>query len=110
MNAKKNALLVAITLVMAATGATAASANTAWQQHHPRREEVNARLDNQAFRVRQERRHGEISAAEAFRLRQADFRLRMQERRFARHDGGHLTPREQARLNHEENRVSRHIG
>lgn len=110
MNVKKNALLVAITLVMAAGGVTAASAATPWQQSHPQRAEVNARLDNQAVRIRHERRHGDISAAEAFRLHRADHHIRMQERRFAAFHHGHISRYERARLNHEENRVSRHIG
>jgi hypothetical protein len=35
--------------------------------------------------------------------------IRLQERRDARHDGSHLTRREQARLNHEETGVRHHI-
>ena len=38
-----------------------------------------------------------------------DRHIRMHERRFARHDGGHISRFEQARLNHQENRVGRHI-
>jgi hypothetical protein len=34
----------------------------------------------------------------------------MAERRDARHDGGHITRREQARLNHRETKVSHRIG
>jgi hypothetical protein len=35
--------------------------------------------------------------------------IRVQERRDARRDHGHITRREQARLNHEETGVRRHI-
>jgi hypothetical protein len=78
--------------------------------HHAHRVEVNHRLNSQFERIREERRLGEISAAKAHRLHVADRGIRVQERRFARHDGSHLTRAEQARLNHEENRVSHRIG
>jgi hypothetical protein len=110
MNAKKNALLVAIGLVMACTAVTGASAETRFDQTHPRREEVNDRLHNQDLRIHQERRDGELSARQAARLHRADYRVRLQERRFARHHGGHISRAEQFRLNREENRISRHIG
>ena len=110
MNLKKNALLVAMGLLMAGASVTAASADTRWDQHHPRREEVNNRLANQNARIHEERRMGEISAMQAHRLHADDRRIRFQERRFARHDGGHVTLAEQHRLNREENRVSHQIG
>ena len=110
MNAKKSILLVAMGLVMAGASVTAASAETPWQQDHAQRVEVNGRLANQDARIHQERRDGRISRFEAARLHRADYRIRMQERRFARHDHGHISRFERARLNHEENHVSRHIG
>ena len=107
-----------IRLVLIAVAATVslaclagpAMADTPWQAHHPRREEVNNRLANQHARVHREVREGEMSHAQAARLHRADHRIRMQERRMAARHGGHLTRHEQARLNHEENHVSRRIG
>ncbi len=110
MNAKKNALLVVMGLMLAGSAATAASAETPWQANHPRRVEVNHRLQTQNLRIREERRAGEITPAKARRLHAADRRIARQERRFARHDGGHITGAEQHRLNREENKVSRKIG
>ena len=111
MNSKLKTLLAAAGLVVALAGAAgAAQADTRWQAHHPRREQVNNRLAIQNFRIHQERRSGDISAAKAYRLHMADQRIRMQERWFARHDGGHITRAEQMRLNHQENRVSHRIG
>ena len=110
MNAKKNALLVVMGLMLAGSAATGASAETRWQADHPRRVEVNHRLANQNVRIREERRAGDISAAKARRLHIADRHIRREERRFARHDGGHLTRAEQHRLNRQENRVSQRIG
>jgi hypothetical protein len=109
MNVKITPVLAAIGVAISLGAAGAASA-TPWQAHHPRRVEVNHRLNNQFERIRQERKLGLISPAKAARLHAADYRIRTQERRFARHDGSHLTPAEQARLNHEQNRVSHRIG
>jgi phosphoribosyl-dephospho-CoA transferase len=110
MNAKKSALLVAITLVIAGAGATAASADTPWQQNHPAREQVNGRLNNQNARIHQQRREGELTGAQAYRLHLADQRLRLQERSMASYHHGHLTGAQHARLNREENRISHRIG
>ena len=87
-----------------------AMADTPWQAQHPRREEVNNRLANQHARVHREVREGAMSHAQAARLHRADHRIRTQERRMAARHGGHLTRREQTRLNREENHVSHRIG
>ena len=110
MNTTKKALLVAMGLLAACTAATSASAETRWDYNHPRRAEVNERLHNQDMRIHQERREGEVGGVQAARLHRADYRIRLQERRFARHHDSHITRAEQRRLNHEENRVGRHIG
>jgi hypothetical protein len=100
---------VAATLSLACV-AVPAMADTPWQAQHPRREEVNSRLANQRGRIHQEVREGEMSHRQAARLHRTDHRIRMQERRMAARRGGHISPREQARLNREENHVSRRIG
>ena len=100
---------VAATVSLACLAAPA-MADTPWQAQHPRREEVNSRLANQHSRIHQEVKEGEMSHAQAARLHHADHRMRAQERRMAARHGGHLTHREQARLNREENHVSRRIG
>ncbi len=100
---------VAATVSLACLAAPA-MADTPWQAKHPRREEVNNRLGNQNARIHHEVKEGEMSHAKAARLHAADHRIRMQERRMAARNGGHLTKREQARLNRRENRVSHRIG
>jgi hypothetical protein len=110
MNIAKTALLALMGVVLTGTAVTGASADTRWQMNHPRREEVNQRLDNQNRRIHEERREGELNARQAHRLHMADHRIRMQERHFARYHGGHITRGEQHRLNREENRVSNRIG
>ena len=100
---------VAATVSLACLAAPA-MADTPWQAHHPRREEVNNRLGNQNVRIHQEVKEGEMSHAKAARLHAADHRIRMRQRRDAAAHGGHLTRHEKARLNRRENRVSRRIG
>jgi hypothetical protein len=110
MNAKKNLLLVAMGLVLAGGAVGGASATTTgWRVDHPRRAEVNHRLNIQSSRIDKQRHEGKLTAAQAHRLHVADHRIREQEIRFARLHGGHITRAEQRRLNHEENGVSRRI-
>ena len=99
---------VAATVSLACLAAPA-MADTPWQARHPRREEVNNQA-NQHGRIHREVKEGEMSHAQAARLHRADHRIRAQERRMAARHGGHLTHREQARLNREENHVSHRIG
>jgi len=100
---------VAATISLACLAAPA-MADTPWQAHHPRREQVNNRLGHQNARIHHEVKEGEMSHAQAAHLHRADHRIRMQERRMAARNGGHITRRQQARINHEENHVSRRIG
>lgn len=100
---------VAATVSLACLAAPA-MAQSAWQAQHPRRAQVNARLRNQDARIDQEARTGQIGPAQAQRLHGADQRIRAQEQQMAAMHGGHITQREQAKLNREEDRVSHRIG
>jgi hypothetical protein len=97
-------------IVSLACFAAPAMAQTPWQAQHPRRAQVDGRLRNQDMRIDQELRTGQISPALAARLHGADQRIRAQEQRMAAMHGGHITAREQARLDAEEDRVSHRIG
>jgi hypothetical protein len=104
-------LIAAAGLAFAIGGvATTASAATPWQIHHPRRVEVNTRLETQNVRIDRALHNGRINKFQAFRLHMADQRLRNEERWFALHNNSHLTRAEQWRLNHQENRISHRIG
>jgi hypothetical protein len=87
-----------------------AMAQNAWQANHLRRAQVDARLVNQDARIDQEVRTGQIGPRQAGRLHAADQRIRAHEQQMATMHGGHITKGEQARLNAEEDRVSRRIG
>ena len=106
----RTALAAVAATVSLACLAAPAMADTPWQAHHPRREQVNNRLATQNARIHREAREGEMSRAKAARLHRADHRIRMQERRMAARNGGYVTRRQQARLNRRENHVSRRIG
>jgi len=103
---------IAITILSlgVVAGATAIANAGTWNQNHPRRAEVNARLANQNWRINQERREGEITAGQARALHAQDRFIRHEERFMARQNGGHITRAEQRSLNQQENAVSREIG
>ena len=110
MNTSVKIAGLAMGLAVVLAGATSASADTRWQSHHPRREEINTRLARQNHRITVERRQGELTGRQAHELRAEDRGVRAQERFYASRHGGHVTRAEQHRLNREENGVSRQIG
>jgi hypothetical protein len=101
--------LTILSLGMLAGATELANAET-WNQAHPRRAEVNARLNNQNHRINEERREGEITRGEARKLHAEDRMIRKEERFMASQNGGHITRAEQRALNQQENAVSRQIG
>jgi hypothetical protein len=88
--------------------AGAASAST-WQETHPRRVEVNQRLNNQADRIAHQEVRGNLSPGHAARLLREDNQVRREERLMAWQNGGHITRLEQRALNQQENRINRQI-
>jgi hypothetical protein len=110
VNSLSKASVLALSLVLIGSFASAASADTAWQKAHPRREQVNGRLANQNKRIARERREGDLTKAQAQDLRAQDAGIRGQERYDASHNGGHITKAEQHALNKQENAVSKEIG
>ena len=112
MYAMKFARLATVVLAGGLMSAMASSAfaETSWESNHPRRDQVNDRLQNQNRRINQEYRQGEISRGQARALHGEDHQIRHEERRMASLNGGHITRGEQHILNQQENRVSRQIG
>jgi len=80
-----------------------------FSKNHPRRAEVNHRLNNQDRRINRKYRKGDITRHQAGRLHQRDHQMRKEERRMAYRHGGHLSKHEQNRLNRQENHMSRRI-
>jgi hypothetical protein len=105
----RTALTLALTFSLSGL-ATNALADTQWQKDHPRRTEVNARLNNQNKRIHNEVKSGQINKAQAKQLHSEDHAIRQEERTMASTDGGHITKTEQKALNQQENQVSQQIG
>lgn len=106
---KTKAILAAIILASAGLGASAASATTAYQAHHPRRAEVNARLAHENMRINRELRAGAISPRQAHILHSKVHAICKQEQVFAASHNGHITRHQQHVLNREENALSGQI-
>ena len=109
MNALSRIFVFGLAIATIAT-VPAAMAQTTWDQNHPRREQVNDRLENQNRRINQEVREGEITKGQAKQLHAEDHAIRQEERAMARTNNGHITRTEQKALNQQENQVSRQIG
>ena len=90
--------------------ATDAAAENRWQQNHPRRVEVNRRLNNLNRRIYEERREGEINRGQVRALHGEVHQLRREERGDARFDNSHITRPEQRSLNRQENAVGNQVG
>jgi hypothetical protein len=85
-------------------------ADDQWQKDHPRRTQVNSRLNNQNARIHNEVKDGQINKAQAAKLHSEDHAIRGEERSMASTNGGHITKTEQKALNQQENQVSQQIG
>lgn len=102
--------VVLLSVFVTASMGSAFAAEGQWAKNHPRRDQVNDRLQNQNRRINQERREGEISKGQAAKLHREDRQIRGEERAMASQNGGHITKQEQRTLNQQENAVSRQIG
>jgi len=84
--------------------------NSKWEKNHPRRTQVNERLENQNRRITNEVKSGEINKSQAQALRQNDKNIRQEERDMASQNGGHISKTEQNALNQQLNQNSAAIG
>ena len=109
MNRSAKTIIVAAIGILGLT-ATSALAETSWERHHPRRDQINDRLENQDRRINHEFREGELTPWQAARLHQEDRAIRHEERAMASFHHGHITRTEQRALNQQENAVSGQIG
>lgn len=109
MNRTKYAFVIAAVLL--GSLATNVMANESkWEKTHPRRDQVNDRLENQNKRINHEVKEGELSKQQAIALHKQDHQIRQEERDMASQNKGHITKQEQKTLNQQENAVSKEIG
>ncbi len=109
MNTKQT---LSLSLLIALLGGVAISvqADDTWAKDHPRRAQVNQRLNNQNKRIHQEVKEGDMSKGKAAKLHHEDHQIREEERDMASQNHGHITKQEQKTLNQQENQVSKKIG
>jgi TolA-binding protein len=110
MHCATSKILTTVFTTALALGVSTSAKAGPWANNHPRRAEVNGRLENQNRRINREYREGEINKAQAQQLHQKDHQIRQEERDMASQNGGHITKQEQNTLNQQENGVSRQIG
>ena len=110
MISKRNTFIALIGLAVGLGAATGASAATNVEKNHPRRDQVIDRLQNQNKRIHEERKEGDLTAAQAKKLHSEDRAIRRQEQFDGKLNGGSITKTEQKALNQEENAVSKQIG
>ena len=110
MSRATKAAAIALSIVFTGITVVNAMAGTKWERNHPRRDQVNDRLENQNRRINRELHKGEITKGEAHQLHSEDRAIRGEERTMSKLNNGHITPAEQKSLNQQENAVSRQIG
>ena len=76
---------------------------------HPRRNEVNTRVDNQRERINQGLKNGTLNKQEAQQMRANDRAIKQQEHADVKANGGYLTGAQQKQINQEENANSQLI-
>ena len=110
MNRISLKMIVGAAMIAMLAGAGAgANAATPFEKTHPRRAEVNMRLEHQDKRITAERREGKLTRTQARDLRTEDRGIRGEERLNASKHGSHITKTAYRRLNRQENTVSRQI-
>ena len=102
-------LTFAAAAVMLAGVVGTASAETTWQKNHPRRTQVNHRLNNQNRRIHNDVKNGTMTKGQAAAAHKEDHQVRQEERDMASQNGSHLTKPEQRVLNKQENGISGQI-
>ena len=107
---RKAIILIALAAGVTAVTSSAYAGDTKFEKHHPRREQVNNRLERQHDRIAREVKEGEMTKGQARKLRTEDRQIRGEERAMASQNGGHITKTEQTVLNQQENAVSKQIG
>jgi hypothetical protein len=99
--------IVTAALLTAMIGVVSAPAFAAdFAATHPRRAEVNHRINHENAKTSREVRDGKLTAQQGRQLHREDHQVRTEERSMASQDGGHITSQEKATLNQQENGIN----
>jgi hypothetical protein len=110
-----NSLLILATSTLMVVGSAVAQTTTSGagpdkvDPGHPRVNQVNARETKQQDRIANGVKSGQLTPGETAHLEKSEQRLQNNEKKDMAKDNGHLTKKDQAKLNREANRTSRHI-
>ncbi len=103
------ALFAALGMTQAASAGHSGAPAATWAEEHPRRDEVNDRIENQEARISKDLSEGKITPSQATTLRAEDKTIRGEEQSMAKTDGGHITKADQKSLNQQLNYNSKQI-
>ena len=108
MGFARKVVFAVISVAFLGTSVAEASSAT-WQERHPRRAQVNQRLNNQHARINNNLAAGRITPAQAKQLHGKVRDIRIEERAAASLHNGHITRGERQQFNRQENEVSGQI-
>jgi hypothetical protein len=91
------------------TCASATSFASTWQEQHPRRAQVNHRIEHQKNVIKKEVASGEMSKSEAKTLLKKEHAIRVEQKAMAAQHNGHITKQEQLILNKQLNATRKEI-
>jgi hypothetical protein len=89
--------------------ASATSFASTWQEQHPRRAQVNHRIEHQKNEIKKEVASGEMSKSEAKSLLKKEHAIRVEQKAMAAQHHGRITKQEQLILNKQLNATKKEI-
>jgi hypothetical protein len=109
MNTNKILTVVAVAAFGFLSTSVFAQDQKNFDKTHPRRAQVNSRLQNQNARTDNKVDNGKMSKGEAAKIHGQDKAIHKEEKKDANANGGHITKAEQKHINHQENHISKEI-
>jgi len=102
----KKLITFAITAVLAATGFAGSASATDNDDHKPI---IRERKHNQQRRIREGEKSGQLTRGETRHIEKKERALNREEREMRAKDGGKLTAQDRAKLNRQQNHLSKEI-
>jgi hypothetical protein len=96
-------------VAQSSTSTTSGAGPGVHDPNHPRVNQVNRREQRQQNRIANGMKNGSVTPKEAAKLEKGETRIENREKRMMAKDNGHLTKKDQAKLNRQENKESKKI-